>query len=119
MRWPWVSREAYDAVTRERNYLAGRLDAHELQQTGLVNHILTMRREGFAPKPEETAPVNSPAAKLPRVIEQALDKIGLYGTQRMQMETWAWRQLDKGGVDVDPAQVAADLLQGGLKEEAE
>lgn len=118
MRWPWVSREAYETLERERNFLTGQLAgiksalADQLtRHHALVDRVLEMKREGFATAP--TAPAPEAEARLPAEVTQALDTIGLQGAMRAQMERWAWQQLDR---DRDPAVIASELIQGGLRE---
>jgi hypothetical protein len=114
MKWPFVSRGAYDALERERNQLNYRLDVMIDRNNKLVDEVMRFRREGFNAAPPE--PVAPPAApSLPDEVQQALDDVGLMGSTRAQMEAWAWRQLARERSAKD---VADDLRAGGLREAA-
>lgn len=110
VRWPWVSRLAYDAVERERNTLSGHLANLAHTYNELVREILTMRREGFVSTPALPEP-QTPKALPPEIVD-ALDAIGLHGRARDQMETYAWRQLDRKKA---APEIASELLVGGLR----
>jgi hypothetical protein len=116
MRLPWVSRRAYEALERERNVLLGTMERMDLtidrerqRMDSLVEQILGMKREGFAQAPSYPD-LPAPSA-LPAEVEQALDKLGLFGTMRGQMESWAVRQLALGR---EARVVASELRAGGL-----
>jgi hypothetical protein len=116
MRWPWVSRGAYEALERERNALMSLLDQQiamrqERDQKfhAFVDDLIQMKRDGFeaAPRYPEAEEVKEPDA----LILDALDAIGLKGSERAGMLTWAERQLAKGR---EAKEVAAQLRRGGL-----
>jgi hypothetical protein len=79
----------------------------------LLDTIVQMKREGFHPV-AVMPPAREEGNLLPKVIEDALDELGLIGTVRAQHEAWAQRQLTRGR---DAAIVAHEILQGGLEQE--
>lgn len=114
VRWPWVSRLAYDAVERDRNTLAGQLQNLAYTYNELVREMIGMKREGFVSTP--ALPEPQTPKTLPNEIADALDMIGLHGRERDAMEAYAWRQLDR---QKPPVEIATDLLAGGLRDQKE
>jgi hypothetical protein len=116
MKWPWVSRLAYEVLERERWELLRTVERLELlveqerQKYGeLVGDVIEMKREGFVPAVKYDEPSVTP--EVHPDIADALDRVGLTGSARGQMLAWAERQMVKGA---DPKNVARDLMAGGL-----
>jgi hypothetical protein len=109
MRWPWVSRLAYEVLERERNSLLHLLIEARHERQELVGDVIEMKREGFVPQPKYAEPSVTP--EVHPDIADALDRVGLTGSARGQMLAWAERQMVKGA---DPKNVARDLMAGGL-----
>jgi hypothetical protein len=113
MKWPWVSRRAYDIMHDVARQLSTQVRELREQTEAQLETIVQMKREGFHPV-AVMPPAREEGNLLPKVIEDALDELGLIGTVRAQHEAWAQRQLTRGR---DAAIVAHEILQGGLEQE--
>ena len=114
MKWPWVSRELYEAEREARVRTESAFSAvehenndvrHENQR--LVDIIVSLKRDGFT---APTAPADVPAEPaLPGAIEDALDYLLLDGAQRREHEAYARRWLAEGA---DAREVRRRLIDG-------
>lgn len=116
MKWPWVSRELYDAVQGVANRLvierqddATRYADLLANYDALVQQIVTMRKEGFVAEPK--APPAPPAREpLPPVVVAAIAQRSQPNTKERRLLDGTARQLLDEGMNAESA--AADILAG-------
>jgi len=106
---PWVSRRAYEAVTRqlditeatlrvnERRFYEAVLDAQKERQDlvakydALAHAMGSMVREGLHTIP--ALPEVKPPEALPALVDKAIDTVALDPPTRAHLERLAWRML--------------------------
>lgn len=119
MRWPWVSRLAFDQVSDEALFLRSELMAARRTLGEVLSRyadhtatIMEMKRVGFERVEYHQAPITVPEIALHPAIQNALDQLGLPSQVRHQMQAWAEGELRKDGAE--PEEIAARMLAGGL-----
>lgn len=114
MRWPFVSREAYEAVCNERDHLRAVVVAERGRLDGLVAAERELKREGFAPP-----------AKPDHLVEETVDladdvhhAIGLRAAPNTELERelrkWAALMARQG---MTPEVIAKKIMRGGSADE--
>jgi hypothetical protein len=118
MRWPWVSRAAYELLREQMQAQGERyeqrlaearslLDAERARHESLLGETLALKREHFEkPAPDPDPP--PPPEPLPEVVQRVLARFGDHPLRR-RLEPRA-RELLAAGIGAE--QVAARLWQG-------
>jgi hypothetical protein len=108
MRWPCVSRRAYDLLERLLASQIRRAEQAEARVDQLTRDLVTMTREGYQPAPVMT-PDLPPADTLPLAVADALDGLGLAPADHAREAARLHALMDEG---MDPTEAIRRLYEG-------